>query len=185
MDNSPPSILKPTLIGGAVFGLAGALPFIGALNCACCSLVMGGGFLAAYLYSNECKARGVAFRAGGGAKLGVVAGIFYWLVNSIVQGVVKIVFAGPSLEEIAEQVLEQMESSDAPPEAIDFVMQLFDTLSGPGGLAIVLGAGLVIALVFSTIGGLIGGAVFKHEPPPAPPAATTPPPPPGPGPIEP
>jgi hypothetical protein len=179
MDNSPPSILKSSLIGGAAFGLAGALPFIGALNCACCSLVMGGGFLAAYLYSNECKSLGVAFRAGGGAKLGVVAGIFYWLVSSITQGVIKIVFAGPSMEEIGEQVLDQMESGDAPPEAIDFVVQLFDTLSGPGGLAIVLAVSLVIALVFSTIGGLIGGAVFKVEPqPPATPDASAPPPPP-------
>ena len=60
-----PSMLKPTLIGGGVAGLLGGLPLIGAINACCCALIIGGGFLAAFLYSKECQGVGAEFRAGG------------------------------------------------------------------------------------------------------------------------
>lgn len=171
-----PSMLKPTLIGGSVFGLLGALPIISALNCACCALILSGGFLAAYLQSNQCKQVGVAFRAGDGATVGVVAGLFYAIVNSIVQGLLSIVVGQPDLDAI----LDQIESGGAPPEVLDTVEQVFEVMSGPMGVLISLGVGIVLALVFSTIGGLIGGAVFKFEAPPAaPPSSSAPPPPAG------
>jgi hypothetical protein len=163
-----PSILKPTLIGGAVFGLLGGLPIISALNVCCCALVMGGGFLAAYLHSNDCKSLGAEFRAGGGAKVGLVAGVFYWLVSSIIQGLAKLVLPGPDFDEI----LDQAESSGAPPELLDAMEQVFEVLGGAGGVVLMLGASLVLALVFSTIGGLIGGAVFKVAAAPASPTGT-------------
>ena len=167
-----PSMLKPTLIGGGVAGLIGGLPLIGAINACCCALIIGGGFLAAFLYSNECKGMGAEFRAGAGAKIGLVAGLFYWLVNSIVQGLVSMVFGQPDFAEI----LEQMETAGAPPELLDQVEPLFEILSGGGGVALVLIVSLVLAIVFSTIGGLIGGAVFKVEPsPPTSPAPPAPP----------
>lgn len=179
MDNSSPSMLKPTLIGGAVFGLIGGIPFLDIINACCCALVIGSGFLAAYLYSGECKKRGLEFRAGGGAKVGFLAGIFYWIVNSIVQGIVSIFGGKPDFDEI----LDQMESGGAPPEFVDTMEQAFGVLDGPAGVVIMLGVGLVIALVFATIGGLIGGAVFKSEgQPPVAPGSSEPPPPP---PIEP
>jgi hypothetical protein len=167
-------MLKPTLIGGAVFGLLGGLPLISAINVCCCALIMGAGFLAAYLYSGECKKTGAEFRAGGGAKLGFVAGIFYWIVNSIVQGVASIVGGQPDFDEI----LDQAESQGAPPEVLDKMEQIFDVLGGPMGVMVLLGVGLVLALVFSTIGGLIGAAVFKVEAPPASPSGSSAPPPP-------
>lgn len=170
-----PSMLKPTLIGGSVFGLLGALPFIGAINCACCALVMAGGFLAAYLQSNQCRHLGVAFRAGDGATVGVVAGLFYAIVNTIVQGLVSIVMGRQELEDI----LDQIDSGGAPPEVLDTAERVIDVMSGPAGVVILFFVVLVLALIFSTIGGLIGGAVFKVEAPPAAPPTPTGPPPPG------
>lgn len=177
MDNSSPSMLKATLIGGAVFGLIGAIPCISAINLFCCALVIAGGFLAAYLYSGECKRYGAEFRAGNGAKIGLVAGIFYWIVNSIVQGLLRIVMGEPDLEE----VLDQLESADVPPEILDMAEQAIEVMGGASGVIIGLGVSLILALVFSTIGGLIGGAVFKvAAPPSAPPTSSEPPPPVGP-----
>jgi hypothetical protein len=176
-----PSLLKPTLIGGAVFGFLGALPCIGAINVACCALIMGGGFLAAYLYSSDCKKLGLEFRAGEGAKIGVVAGIFYWLVSSVVSGVMQIF-----MKTDFDQILDQMEEGGMPPEALDTMEQVFDVLGGPMGVVIMLGATLVLGLIFSTIGGLIGGAVFKvAAAPPSPPGSGTVAPPPPPPPVAP
>jgi len=158
-------MLKPTLIGGALFGFVGGLPVLGALNCACCSLVIGGGFLAAYLYSKDCAAVGAEFGPGKGALVGLVAGLFYSVVNAIVSAIVNIV-TGQSIEKIIEQV--EAAGGQIPPEAEPFIESMLE--AGPLTLAV---AGffivLLFAVIFSTLGGVIGGAAFKVQP--APPAA--------------
>ena len=71
------------------------------------------------------------------------------------------------------------EEAGLPPEMLDTMEQVFDLLGGPMGVVVVLGVTLVMGLIFSTIGGLIGGAVFKvAAAPPSPPESATPPPPP-------
>ena len=75
----------------------------------------------------------------------------------------------PSLE-------QSMEDGGAPPETIDTVLnateQAFEILGAGFGIVGFFFI-LLIAAVFSTLGGLIGGAVFKNEPqPPAPTTAT-------------
>ncbi len=166
MNGSPPSMLKPALIGGAVFGLLAGIPLVGALNCLCCSLVMGGGFLASFLYSKECRAVGAEFRPGNGAMVGLVAAPFYAIVGTIVSGVFQMLMGGSIMEQLEQA--RQM-GAEIPPEVEEFFAS--------SGTALLIGAGflitLVLAAVFSTIGGAIGGAVFKVEPP----AAAPPPPP--------
>ena len=173
MDKRP-SMLKATMIGGATAGVLAALPVIQFLNCACCALVIGGGFLAAYLYSRQCSGAGVEFRPGNGALVGLVAGLFYAAANSIVSTIIQAILGGS-----IEDVLEQIESSgvEIPPEAEEWIE--YATSGGPF-LILLIGFGfpLLVAAIFSTIGGLIGGAVFKVEmTPPAPPGSTTQPPP--------
>ncbi len=173
MDNNSPSMLKSTLIGGAVFGLLGGLPLISALNLCCCLLVMAGGFLAAFLYSKECANAGVEFRPGGGATVGLVAGLFYTIVASIIGGIVRLATGPPPVDDI----MDQMESGGAPPELIDAMGSGLEMLSGPMGVVVTFFMTILAAAVFSTIGGLIGGAVFKVEPtPPAPRTIDVPPP---------
>lgn len=174
MDDHAPSMLKPTLIGGGLFGLVGAIPYLGALNCLCCSLIIGGGFLAAYLYSRECAGQGVAFRPGSGAVVGLIAALFHAIANTAVWRVVATL-----MPQDPDQIVEQLEQAGMPAEYIDIATNVFDMLSGFVGVIIYFFVILLIGAVFSTIGGLIGGAVFKVEPaPPAPPVATEPPAPP-------
>jgi hypothetical protein len=169
-----PSILKATLIGGATFGLLGSIPIVNAINCFCCALVMGGGFVAAYLYANDCKRVGVAFGAGHGAVVGLVAGVFYAIVNAIIEGLITIVLGRPEPEE----VLDFLEGFDMPPEALDTAERVVEVLSSSIGVLILFGVVLAVSLVFSTIGGLIGGSVFKvaATPPAVPPGSTPAPP---------
>jgi hypothetical protein len=165
MDNSSPSMLKPTLIGGVACGVAGGLPFIGAINCACCALVMGAGFLAAYLYSGQCKRAGAEFRPGGGALVGLVAGLFYAVAHTAVGA-----FFRPDPGQI-EEIIGQMEDQGAPAEAVDMVSRMMETFAGGLGIVFLFFFMLLVGAVFATIGGLIGGAVFKVAPTtPAPPA---------------
>ena len=163
MDNSSPSMLKATLISGSVFGLLGGIPYV---NCACCAWMMGAGVLAAYLYSNICKAAGVEFRPGNGAVVGLVSGLFYAIASTIVNSLAQTVSEPPDIDEI----VEQMESGGAPPEFVDMMISFLDVMMGPMGILIGFFIALLLAAVLSTIGGLIGGSVFKVEAqPPAPP----------------
>jgi len=164
MDKNP-SMLRATLIGGSVFGVIAAVPILGALNCACCALVAGGGFLAAYLYSKECRDAGAAFTPGNGALVGLVAGLFYALAGTVVGAVFKAIMGPPDLD----QMMHAMEQFDLPPEVVDQASIWFERFAGVMGIVLGFFVSLLLAAVFSTLGGLIGGAVFKVEPaPPAP-----------------
>lgn len=172
MDNSP-SMLKATLIGGAAFGFLGAVPLVGALNCACCSLVVGAGFVAAFLYSRDCEKQHTAFSPGSGAVVGLVAGMFYAVTNAIVSALFHLAL-GSNIEETLAQLEDR--GLAIPPEAEPF----FDFLTRASPILLVgllFCFMLLIGAVFSTLGGVIGGAVFKVQPPPAPGMGTAPPPP--------
>jgi hypothetical protein len=162
----------PALIGGAVFGVVASLPVVGALNCLCCSLIIGAGFLAAFLYSRECAKTGTEFRAGGGAKVGVVSGLFYAIVATIVGAGVRFLMADYTASQV-EQAMAQFENNpDMPAEVADQIVGIIEMMSAPVSVPLV-GINLVTGLIFATIGGLIGGAVFKVQA--QPPAAAAPP----------
>ena len=156
-----PQMLKSTLIGGVIFGVWAAIPFLGAVNCLCCALVIGAGFLASYLYSKECRAAGVEFRPGNGALIGLVAGVFYSIASTMVSIPVKALMPQMDMGEI----LNQMRDADVPPAVISFVDSFLQGSVGLMGIIIGFFMTLLIAAIFSTIGGLIGAAVFKVTPP--------------------
>lgn len=155
MQRSQPSVLVPALIGGGASGVLSALPLVGALNLCCCSLVIGGGFLASFLYSKECRKADVAFQAGTGAKAGVVAGVFHGLAGAILA----LLPLAPS----ADEVIEQLRAFDVriPPEAMPYI-EMSQSLGVRFAMSLVFG--LIFGCIFATIGGLIGGAAFKFEP---------------------
>lgn len=158
MTAQRPGLARPALISGSIFGVVAGLPLIGALNCICCSYIIGAGLLAAYLYSKESRTAGTIFGPGEGALIGVLAGLVYapvtWLVGSVVMLV-----GGGGMEEILTAL--QQAGVDVPPE-------VEETLSGGGGAGIMLLISLVVNLVlgaiFATIGGVIGGLLFRVTP---------------------
>jgi len=161
MNNQAPSMLKPALISGAAFGVAGAIPVINWINCACCALIIGCGFLAAFLYSKDCRAAGVSFQPGSGATVGLVSGLVYGAVSGVLGGIISSVFGLGDWEEVINQI--QASGAEIDPEVLD---QISGFMESSGSLMVVL-IGIFFALlfgaIFGTIGGLIGGSVFKHE----------------------
>jgi len=115
MDNNAPSILRPTVIGGVSAAVVSSIPVVACLNVFCCALVVGGGFLAGYLYSKECGKQGFAFGPANGATVGLVAGLFYALTDSVITGLIHALGWAPDLE----QVLTQMDEAGLPPEYAD------------------------------------------------------------------
>jgi len=166
MARGSPGLLKPALIGGAVFGFLGGAPVVSALNCACCALILGSGFLAAYLQSSDAKSLGVPYTPSNGALVGFVAGVVYGVADTITSTLSTLLFQKAAMEWIVK-ALEEVEG--IPPEVLDFI-------SGQSrlGFAASIALGLIVSvgfgMIFATLGGLIGGAVFKSAPaaPPAP-----------------
>lgn len=176
MDDRSPDMLRPTLIAGALFGTLAAIPVVQFLNCACCALVIGCGLLASYLYAGACRRQGIAFRPGNGALVGLIAGAFYALAATLVGTVVQLAFG----DAFPRWLLERLQDVPSiPPEAMD---QLERALEESGtfrvvGLVMSFFLNVLVGAIFSTLGGLIGGALFKVEPsPPRPPVPPMPPP---------
>lgn len=159
----PSSKLQPALYGGLVLGILSALPFVSVGNLCCCLWILTGGAVAAYvLQANQAE----PITPGDGAIVGLLAGV----VGAFVQLVVSIpigLLMGPIQGRLMERLLEN--ARDMP----DNVRPFMDAIRH-GGFSVIgaiLGffVFLFLALVFSTLGGLIGAALFKKKVPVLPP----------------
>lgn len=157
-----PSMLKPALISGLVFGIAASIPILNFINCACCALIIGCGFVAAYLMSQQHRAAGIAFRAGNGATVGLVSGLVYGVVNGIVSAVVQLAFGMGEMTEVMEQL--QSSGMDIDPQVMEKITTFMETTGPPALVLLGLFMAILFGAIFATLGGLIGGAVFKYQP---------------------
>jgi hypothetical protein len=189
MENPAPSLLKPALIAGVSFGIAGAIPIVEWINCACCALIIGCGVLAAFLHSKQMKEAGLGFTAGNGAVAGLAGGIVYGIVAGFLGALIDNLLGLTDVDTIIEQ-MEQFGTMD--PEAMEMASGFLQS-TGPATFAVVgVFFSLLLGAIFGSLGGLIGGALFKGVPtpthpttnaqwptdPPAPTSQDPPPPPP-------
>lgn len=162
MNDSAFDILKPAILCGGVLGFLAGLPGLDLVNCCtCCSMGIGAGFFAAFLYSKTCARTGVPFDAGRAAGVGALTGFFWGLSNVVISTLVAAAFG----EVAAEWFMPLLESNPGmPPEILDQIEQAMQ--EGVTALSIVIDAVVTLSLgvVFATIGGLIGSAVFKPKP---------------------
>jgi len=162
-DNAPP-MLMTTLKAGVVTGLVTSIPLLGGLLLmACCAPVIGCGFLGAFWYSRECRQAGSRFTPAMGGTIGLVAGAVWAAVVTFF-----IVATWPGIDDYTDAAAMLWEQFDvATPENLDALDQIrafgHDT-SAVMLVFLVFFMYLLIAAVFSSIGGLIGGAVFRVQP---------------------
>ena len=166
MQNQQPPILMPTLVSGVGAGVVTSIPILGGiLLCACCAPMIGAGFVAAYLYSRRCQQARVEFRAGRGAFLGLVTSLFFALTSAVLSAGLRIAMPGPGMDEIRRQIEANPQMTEEALEMSEKVLQFVEQASPVFILLLSFLFLLVLAAIFSTIGGAIGGAVFKVEEP--------------------
>jgi hypothetical protein len=167
MTDGKASYGQPALIGGLVLGVLSALPLVSAGNICCCLWVVTGGLVAAYLLQQN---QATPITPADGAVVGLLAG----LIGAVVQVVVSIpisILIGPMERAMLQRFLDM--SGAMPPEMRD-VFERYGREGQNGGLFLL---GRIFAFVvwifiggiFSTLGGLIGAAIFKKSAPPLPP----------------
>ncbi len=177
MNQAKPDKLMPALAGGAFLGIASALPILGALNCACCALVIGGGFLSVFLFKR--KNPEVFMTSGDGALLGLLSGlvgsVVYSILNTLISGLGA---GGAAFGDRIEQVIAS--NPDFPPEAAEFLRTLSEGGAASAGFIVLMFLmALVMFSIFGTVGGILGVAILQKKPPQTPPSQWSQPQPPG------
>ena len=153
------SKLKAALIGGVICGIASGLPYIGAVNMACCALYIGGGILATYLLMKDLPATEKA-PYGDGSVVGLLTGLIGGVAATLT-----LLLAG-GLADQAEQVLDSLrmatgQGAEIPQEVLD----LFDTSQGASGALILINLvfAVVTGAIAACIGGIVGAAIFHKK----------------------
>jgi len=145
-------------------GVLSALPFVSAANLCCCLWVVGGGLVAAFvLQQNE----SASITPADGALVGLFAGLLGAVIQVLVS--IPITFVVAPMERALLQRVVDM-AGTMPEEMREMVEQYS---RGGQSIAFTIVARAVafmfwlcVGAVFSTVGGLIGAAVFRKQTPP-------------------
>jgi hypothetical protein len=159
----PPPKLVPALMGGLFLGILSVLPYVGAVNGCCCLWVVLGGVLAAWTMQQNHPAQITLLD---GALVGFLAGAIGFIVMMLASVPLSLM-QGDLMEGFTEGFRRSQETMT--PDVREMMDQL-----GPG-VIIVMAAAVMFgaSLVFATIGGLVGAAIFRRSAPP--PSAPPPP----------
>jgi hypothetical protein len=161
-----PAKFHPALMGGLVMGVLSGLPFVNVANC-CCLWVIGGGLLAAYIMQQN---HPEPVTVGDGAAVGLLAGVIgavVWQLISITVGLLM----GSVGSELIQHAMEG--ARDVPPEVGQLLEGLRSGTPTAAWLSLVFTFTLAISAVFSTLGGVLGAALFRMKPSSAAPPGTT------------
>jgi hypothetical protein len=157
-------LAQPALVGGLVMGVLSALPIVSVGNC-CCLWVVGGGLVAAYVLQQNQPA---PITPGDGALVGLLAGVFGAVVMTVLAIPIGLLI-GPMERQLVERVLSM--TGNMPPEFRD-ALERYSREGGAGGLSVVAGVvsfmfWLCVGAIFSTLGGVLGAAMFRKPAPPS------------------
>jgi len=146
-------------------GVLSALPLVSLGNACCCLWVVCGGLAAAYVFQQN---QTTPIAPGDGALVGLLAGLIGALVYFVVSIPVSIV-VGPFERALMQRIVEMAGTS---PEMRDAIERYGSGSRSSIGFFIVSHVVsfffmLFIGAIFSTLGGLLGAAVFRKSPPPA------------------
>lgn len=138
-------------------GTLSALPIISAGNICCCLWVVSGGLVALYvLQQNDA----LPITPGDGALVGLLAGLTGAVIYLTLSIPITILMA--PMERLVIERLAQL-SGTMPPDFRGYM----DSIGR--GVRLLIGFILMLFLgsMFSTLGGILGAAIFRKNPPPA------------------
>jgi hypothetical protein len=162
-----PNYVRPALIGGAVMGVLSALPIVSAGNICCCLWVVSGGLVAAYVFQQNHTA---PISASDGALVGLLGGLFGALIHTVVSIPIDIVI-GPMQRALMQRLIDMAGNGGLPSDMRDMFERFGDRRTSGAffivGHIVGLMFWLCIGGVFSTLGGLLGAAIFRKPAPPA------------------
>jgi hypothetical protein len=170
-----PNKWRPAIIAGLAIGTVSGLPVISFVNCCCCAGILGGGVFAYYLYRQEYHEGMPPLESSDGLILGIMAGVIGAFVQTLLHGLIMVLFAGAQEElmrNILDKVIDRLESSgsfpsDAVEQMREQIEQSLKQQRTMWGILSNLFTSLVIYPIFAMLGGLLGYGIFKPKKPSA------------------
>jgi len=157
-----PSKTQPALIAGLIIGVVWAVPFLNLINLCCCLGVMAGGAFAASLLIKRSPALPVS--SGDGAVVGLLAGLVGAAVHLVLGVPINLVFDQAGFS-VVRSIFESLNNPEINRAMEDAIRNAQNQGIGERLLGALAGWGVtsVISAGFSTIGGLIGVAIFEKR----------------------
>jgi hypothetical protein len=160
-------------------GVLTALPIVYFGNVCCCLWVICGGLTAAYVLQQN---QTTPIQPGDGALVGLLAGLCGAVIYAVLSVPITLI-VGPIERALVQRIGEM--AGPMPPNVADAIERYGRQSQTVAGILIGAFAGLILWLfigaIFSTIGGLLGAAIFRKQTPPTavdvPPPIDIPPPP--------
>ncbi|HEX8069417.1 MAG TPA: hypothetical protein VF546_05670 [Pyrinomonadaceae bacterium] len=152
--------MRPALVGGLIAGLLSAIPFVNFVNMCCCAWLLAGGALATYLYVKNSPTRVPPADA---AQVGLLAGVVAAGVLLVVGIPLGLIFSG-TMNELVVRVFEGM--SPEMGREVRRQIELQENMPLSQRLPQMFGYSLmnaVVTIIFSTLGGLLGLALFEKR----------------------
>jgi hypothetical protein len=145
-------------------GVLSALPFVSAGNVCCCLWVICGGLVAAYVLQQNQPA---PITPGDGALVGLLAGLAGALIETIVSIPITMMI-GPMERQMLQRFVEM--SGNMPSELRDAIERYNNEAPALAFLVLCRVFAMLFLLfigsIFSTLGGLLGAAIFRRNTPP-------------------
>jgi hypothetical protein len=154
-----PATLPSAVIAGITMGILSLVPVV---SLGCCLWMVLGGIFAVHLYQRRAPG---PVTAGMGARLGALSGLFGFVVYALgFTGQIFLFGHGANIREQMVKALQDAAARNPDPNA----QQVAQRMASPEGIAIIIVIGLLAFLVgfllFSSIGGAIGAAIFGKRP---------------------
>jgi hypothetical protein len=154
---------KGALLCGVGAAVLTAIPIV---SVGCCLWMLGAGALSVSLYQK--RAPETLITPGMGMKLGALAGLFGFMVNSVVSTVSFLTLRSRGdFRHAMEQQMQKQMASNPDPKVQEMMQRMFDWMTTPQGAAtmivfFLLIMGLVFVL-FTAAGGALGASMFRQR----------------------
>jgi hypothetical protein len=160
---------QPALVGGVMAGILSVIPFVNFVNCCFCAWLLVGGAVAAKMLINRAPR---PVRSGEGAQVGAVAGLIAAGIYSLISFAMAVFNIGQRLQ---EELFNRIGEASGDPQIQAEIQKMLEASANQPlaqkliSVVIVLIIVSVIYIGFSTLGGLLGVALFekrRDQPPP-------------------
>jgi len=160
---------QPALVGGVMAGVLSVIPLVNFVNCCFCAWLLVGGAVAAKMLINRAPR---PVRSGEGAQVGAVAGLIAAGIYSLISLALAVFSIGQRFQ---EDLLSRMAEMSNDPNFQAMIRKMLEESANQPlaqkliSVVISLIIVSVIYIGFSTLGGLLGVALFekrRDQPPP-------------------
>lgn len=153
----------PALVGGAIAGILSLIPIVNLGNCCFCSWLVVGGAVASKMLINRTPR---PVKSGEGAQVGLMAGLIATGIYLVISLLLLVAGIGEGLQ---RSIFEGIANKSSDPQFQEMIQKVLEASANQTPGQRLIGALPILILLavfyigFSTLGGLLGVALFEKR----------------------